>query len=192
MTISADQVKQLREKTGVGMMDCKRALQKCDGDMEKAVDYLREQGITKATQKASRIAKEGLIISVIGEKGRLGVLVELNCETDFVARTDDFRRLAEETAAWIIKNKPAEMSPVSESMKDGINQAIAKLGENITPKRFALFQLKDGSGGIIHSYIHPGDKLGTLVELDCGSDSAASDENWPRTWPCRSPPPIPW
>jgi elongation factor Ts len=172
MTITADQVKQLREKTGAGMMDCKRALVKTGGNMEKAADFLREQGITKATQKASRTAKEGLIFSTLAEKDKLGVLVELNCETDFVARTDDFRKLAEETATWIIKNKPTDIKQVSESMKDAINQVIAKLGENINIRRFSLFQLDDNSGGIIHNYIHPGDKLGVLVELTCKSDSA--------------------
>jgi elongation factor Ts len=178
MTITADQVKQLREKTGAGMMDCKRALEKTSGDMEKAADFLREQGITKATQKASRTAKEGLIFSSIADKDKLGVLVELNCETDFVARTDDFRKLAEETAIWIIKNKPAHIQEVSDSMKDAINQVIAKLGENINARRFALLQLDGSSAGVIHNYIHPGDKLGVLVELVCKSDSVAQNQEF--------------
>ena len=178
MTITAEQVKRLRDKTGAGMMDCKRALEKSDGDEQKAADYLREQGITKATQKASRVAKEGLIFSLIGEQDKLGVLVELNCETDFVARTDDFRKLAQETASWIMKNRPADVSEVVESMKDGINQVIAKLGENIAPKRFALFQLDSGSSGTIYSYIHPGDKLGVLLELNCQDESASQDQEF--------------
>lgn len=178
MTITADQVKQLREKTGAGMMDCKRALEKTGGDMEKAADFLREQGITKATQKASRTAKEGLIFSTIEDKDKLGVMVELNCETDFVARTDDFRKLADETAAWIIKNKPTDMQQVSDSMKDAINQVIAKLGENINTRRFALLQLDGNSSGIIHNYIHPGDKLGVLVEMICKSYSAAQNQEF--------------
>jgi elongation factor Ts len=177
MAISADQVKQLREKTGAGMMDCKKALEKSGGDMQKAADYLREQGITKATQKASRTAKEGLIVCTMAEKDRRGVLVELNCETDFVARTEDFRKLAEQTASWIMENQPTDVNQVSESMKDSINQVIAKLGENITAKRFALLGLDGQSQGIIYSYIHPGDKLGVLVELNCESDQvAARDE----------------
>ena len=100
MAITADQVKKLREKTGAGMMDCKKALQKSDGDMEKAVHLLREQGIAKATQKAAREAKEGLIFSDVRPQERLGVLLELNCETDFVARTDDFKNLAAEIGRW--------------------------------------------------------------------------------------------
>jgi elongation factor Ts len=178
MAISADQVKQLREKTGAGMMDCKKALEKSGGDMQKAADYLREQGITKATQKASRIAKEGLIVSFIGEQDRRGVLVELNCETDFVARTEDFRKLAEQIASWIMENRPADVNQISESMKDSVNQVIAKLGENISAKRFALVGLDDQSQGIIYSYIHPGDKLGVLVELNCQSDAAAGQDEF--------------
>jgi len=178
MAISADQVKQLREKTGAGMMDCKKALEKSGGDMQKAADYLREQGITKATQKASRAAKEGLIVSSIGAQDRRGVLVELNCETDFVARTDDFRKLAEQVASWIMENQPADINQVSESLKDGINQVIAKLGENIAAKRFAFLGLDGQSRGVIYSYIHPGDKLGVLVELNCESDAAASEDEF--------------
>jgi elongation factor Ts len=177
MAISADQVKQLREKTGAGMMDCKKALEKSGGDMQKAADYLREQGITKATQKASRTAKEGLIVCTMAENDRRGVLVEINCETDFVARTDDFRKLAEQMASWVMENRPTHINQVTESMKDSVNQVIAKLGENIAAKRFALLGLDGQSQGIIYNYIHPGDKLGVLVELNCESDAvAAGDE----------------
>ncbi|UCB51684.1 MAG: translation elongation factor Ts [Candidatus Zixiibacteriota bacterium] len=175
MAITADQVKKLREKTGAGMMDCKKALEKCDGDMEKAVHHLREQGIAKATQKAARVAKEGLIFSDVRPQERLGVLVELNCETDFVARTDDFRNLAGEMSTWIVENRPGEVTQLNESMKDRMNQTIAKLGENIAAKRFALLQRDDKSAGIIHSYVHPGDKLGVLVELKTQTDNAAGE-----------------
>jgi elongation factor Ts len=175
MAITADQVKKLREKTGAGMMDCKRALEKCDGDMEKAIHHLREQGIAKATQKAARVAKEGLIFSDVRPQERLGVLLELNCETDFVARTDDFKSLAKEISTWIVENRPGEISQLNQSMKDRLNQAIAKLGENITAKRFALLQRNEKSAGIIHSYIHPGDKLGVLVKLQSQTDDAARD-----------------
>ncbi len=178
MTITADQVKHLRDKTGAGMMDCKRALEKSGGELQKAIDYLREQGITKATQKASRVAKEGMILSAIREESKLGVLVELNCETDFVARTEDFRGLARETAAWILENKPDDISQVAESMKDRTNQVIAKLGENINPKRFALFNLDQKSQGLIFSYIHPGDKLGVLLQLKCQKEASTGDEGF--------------
>jgi len=175
MAITADQVKKLREKTGAGMMDCKKALEKCDGDTEKAIHHLREQGIAKATQKAARVAKEGLIFSDVRPQERLGVLLELNCETDFVARTDDFKSLAKEISTWIVENRPGEISQLNESMKDRLNQTIAKLGENITAKRFALLRRNEKSAGIIHSYIHPGDKLGVLVELQSQTDDAARD-----------------
>jgi elongation factor Ts len=175
MAITADQVKRLREKTGAGMMDCKKALEKCDGDMEKAIHHLREQGIAKAAQKAARVAKEGLIFSDLRPQERLGVLLELNCETDFVARTDDFKNLAKEMSTWIVENRPGEITELNESMKDRLNQTIAKLGENITAKRFALVQRDEESAGVVHSYIHPGDKLGVLVELQSQTEGAAQE-----------------
>ena len=178
MTITADQVKKLREKTGAGMMDCKKALQKANGDMQKAIDHLREQGIAKATQKASRVAKEGLIYSAIQSQDRLGVLLELNCETDFVARTEDFKTLAKEMTTWIIDHRSTEIDQVTESMKEKVNQAIAKLGENITAKRSALFELDEKSNGGIYSYIHPGDKLGVLLELNCQTDGVNQDQEF--------------
>ncbi len=106
MEIDSKQVKELRDKTGAPMMDCKRALQKANGDMEKALDYLREQGITKASQKAGRITREGLIYSYIHPGEKLGVLIEINCETDFVARTDDFRNLAKDMAMQVAASNP--------------------------------------------------------------------------------------
>jgi len=178
MTITADQVKKLREKTGAGMMDCKRALEKSNGDMQTAIDYLREQGIAKATQKASRVAKEGLILSSIHSQDRLGVLLELNCETDFVARTDDFKQLAKDIIDWILHHRPTEVNQLTESMKERLNQTIAKLGENITAKRFALLELDEKSNGVIYSYIHPGDKLGVLLKLMCQSDAVAQDQEF--------------
>jgi elongation factor Ts len=171
MNITAEQVKQLREQTGAGMMDCKKALEKSDGNMQKAADYLREQGIAKATQKASRVAKDGLIYSHIQNRDRLGLLLELNCETDFVARTEDFKKLTRDIAGWIIQNRPKDINQVIDSLKGEMDQVIAKLGENITAKRFALLELKDQSNGLIQSYIHPGDKLGVLIELKCQADA---------------------
>jgi elongation factor Ts len=106
MEIDSKQVKELRDKTGAPMMDCKRALQEANGDMEKALDYLREQGITKASQKAGRITREGLIYSYIHPGEKLGVLIEINCETDFVARTDEFRNLAKDMAMQVAASNP--------------------------------------------------------------------------------------
>ncbi len=175
MNITAEQVKQLREQTGVGMMDCKKALEKSEGDMERAANYLREQGIAKATQKASRVAKDGLIYSSIYSKDRSGVMVELNCETDFVARTEDFKQLVKEITDWIINHQPKDINQIIDSQKGKLDQTIAKLGENISAKRFALLKLPDKSFGLIQSYIHPGDKLGVLVELRCQTDNCAQN-----------------
>lgn len=178
MTITADQVKKLREKTGAGMMDCKRALQRSHGDMQKAIDYLREQGIAKATQKSARTAKEGLIFSDIRSQGKIGVLLELNCETDFVARTEDFKGIAKEMSTWIVEHQPADISQVVESTKERVNETIARLGENVSAKRFALFELDTDSNGLIFSYIHPGSKLGVLLELDCQTNGVAQDDEF--------------
>lgn len=194
-SISAELVKELREKTGAGMMDCKRALEKTDGDMQKAVDYLREQGIAKAAKRADRVAKEGIIYSYIHPGSKLGVLVEVNCETDFVARTEDFKQLAKDIAMQIAATNPLEVNKTDlkeeiiqhekeiyrtqarnegkpekvidkivegklekyfqevclmeqpyvkdqdRTVKDRISEAIAKIGENITVKRFVRFRL---------------------------------------------------
>ncbi len=178
MTITADQVKKLREKTGAGMMDCKRALEKSNGDMQKAIVYLREQGMAKATQKSARSAKEGLILSDIRSQGKVGILLELNCETDFVARTQHFKDIAQDMSAWIVEHRPADISQVVESMKERVNATIARLGENISAKRFALFELDADSNGLIFSYIHPGSKLGVLLELNCQTNGVAQDEEF--------------
>ena len=178
MNITAEQVKKLREQTGAGMMDCKKALEKSEGNMERAADYLREQGIAKATQKASRVAKDGLIYSCIYSQDKTGVLVELNCETDFVARTEDFKQLIREIADWIVKHRPKDINQVIDSQKGKLDQTIAKLGENINAKRFALLEIPDQSHGLIQSYIHPGDKLGVLVELKCKSDNCTQNADF--------------
>jgi len=121
MAISAQQVKELRDNTGAGMMDCKHALEESDGDMEKAVEVLRKQGIAKAEKKSGRTANEGLITSYIHPGGRIGVLLELNCETDFVAKTDDFQSLANDIAMQI-----AAMSPMALSREDVDDEMVEK------------------------------------------------------------------
>ena len=194
-SISANSVKELREKTGAGMMDCKKALEKTDGDMQKAVDYLREQGITKAAKRADKVAKEGIVYSYIHPGSKLGALIEINCETDFVARTADFEQLAKDIAMQVAATNPlavnrtdlrqdvvehekeiyrnqarnegkpekiidkivegklekyfqevclAEQPYIKDqdrTVKDRISESIAKIGENITIKRFVRFRL---------------------------------------------------
>ena len=167
MSIDAKIVKVLRDKTGAGMMDCKKALVETKGNLDKAVDHLRKSGIAKAEKKGERIAKEGLVFSYIHHGGRLGVLVELNCETDFVGRTDDFGTLGRNIAMQVAAMNPIYLDRTSiphdvedvkdeellieqeyirdSSMKiaDLVKESIGKLGENIRIRRFSRFELGD-------------------------------------------------
>lgn len=175
MEISAQMVKELREKTGAGMMDCKKALAEAAGKYDRAVEILREKGIAKAASKEGRTTSEGLIVSQIsGDK--LGVMVEINCETDFVARTDKFRDFVANVANHVAKSKAsdvpgllAEPMASGKSVSDYVTETIASTGENMQIKRFA----KINTDGFVTNYIHPGDKLGVMVEI--GSAKASSN-----------------
>lgn len=177
MAITAALVKELREMTGAGMMDCKKALTECDGDMDKAVDFLREKGLAQAAKKAGRIAAEGLVGSYISEDAKTGVIVEINCETDFVAKTDDFKELVNTVAVHIAATKPADVEALAASELNGqtvaalITEKIAKIGENISLRRFACYE----TDGIVASYIHAGGKIVTLVEMKGGDAALAKD-----------------
>ena len=151
----------LRQKTGAGVLDCKKALTETDGDMDKAVDYLREKGIAKAAKKASRIAAEGVVAAKID--GDTGVLVEVNCETDFVANGDKYREFVAGIADYVIKNDVADIDALVEAKKDETIEATATIGEKIAIRRFVKYTAKDG---IIESYIHMGGKVGVLLELE--------------------------
>ena len=170
MNITAQMVKELRESTGAGMMDCKKALSATDGDMDKAIDFLREKGLASAAKKASRIASEGLVGTAYCEKCATAALVEINCETDFVAKTDEFKSLVEDIAKQIIKVDPADVDALLASEYEGgtvadmITAKIAKIGEKITVRRFVRYA---ASGSIVDSYIHMGGKVGVLVEIAC-------------------------
>ena len=188
MDISTKMVKELRERTGAGILDCKKTLQETQGDMERAIEVLREKGLARAAKKAGREAKEGLIETLTGDNGRTGVMVELNCETDFVARTPDFKALAHEVAEQVAgandTKAPGGTLPVSragvpESRDLGpadmpssthIQAAIAKLGENIQVRRYVRYAL-DGKPGQVETYTHPGGRVAVLLEL--GAESAA-------------------
>ena len=183
MSISAHQVKELRDKSGVGMMDCKKALIESNGDIDKAFDYLRKSGVAKAQKKEGRSTKEGLVVSHIDSK--LGVLLELNCETDFVANTEVFVELGKNIAAHISKSTSNQSDDIleedfikdsSKKVKDIITDTIGKLGENIVVSRFCKFEL--GCSGLMISYIHPGSKLGVILELHCGTDSVANTDDF--------------
>ena len=171
--ITAAMVKELRERTGSGMMDCKKALSETNGDMEKAVEVLREKGLAAATKKAGRIAAEGIVTTYISEDMKTGSVVEVNCETDFVAANDDFKALAANvakmaatTTVTTVEELLAEKYVGDESitLQDAVTALIAKLGENMSVRRFEKFVVDNG---IIQSYIHGNGKIGVLVQLAC-------------------------
>ncbi|MBW9144086.1 translation elongation factor Ts [Clostridium sp. CM028] len=171
--ISASMVKELREKTGAGMMDCKRALSETEGDIEKAVELLREKGLAAAAKKSGRIAAEGLVNSYISDDMKVGSVVEVNCETDFVADNEDFVTLAKnitmqavQTTSTTIDELVSEKYIADEAITvtDAVTALIAKLGENMSVRRFQKFSIENG---IVQSYIHGGGRIGVLVELAC-------------------------
>ena len=167
MAFTAKDVMALRERTGAGVMDCKKALTDADGDMDKAADLLRERGIAKAAKKASRIAAEGIVASYID--GNVGVLLELNCESDFVAKNPQFAEIANEIAKVIIACNPADVDalqacnvPGEGTVEDYLKSKIAIIGEKIAVRRFTKYT----SNGFLASYIHLGGKLGVMLDLE--------------------------
>jgi elongation factor Ts len=173
--ISAKAVKDLRDKTGVGMMDCKKALEETQGDMQKAIEYLRKKGAALAAKRAEREATEGVIEVCIDSEGKNGIILELNCETDFVARGDDFTGFASalaelalasgaDSAEALMQQKLGEAYD-SEPVENAIKTMTGRLGEKIDLKRLARIE---ADNGIVASYVHPGSQLGALVELSTG------------------------
>lgn len=181
--ISAKIVQELRQKTGAGMMDCKKALQQTDGDVEKAIEWLRQKGIAKAEKGAGRIAAEGLVDNYIQPGGRVGVIIEVNCQTDFVARNDAFKTLVQNLAKQAVTADSVEslmtqpyIENESITVDAFIKQTIAQLGENIQVRRFVKFALSKDTQGVVDSYIHTGGRVGVLVELHTQSESASGNE----------------
>ena len=177
MNITSQMVKELRDKTNAGMMDCKKALTDTSGDMEKAIDLLRQKGLAVAQKRAGRATSEGLIKTSIENDGKLGVMVEVNCETDFVAKSDAFIDFANNIAMQVAETAPASPADLMEqkfvknpalSIQDMLNELVAKLGENIGVKRCAKF-----NEGVMETYIHAGGKLGVMVEMACENDAFA-------------------
>jgi elongation factor Ts len=170
MAISASMVKELRDKTGAGMMDCKKALQEADGDLEKAVDILREKGIAKAGKKSDRIAAEGL--AAVVEKGNAACIVEVNCETDFVAINDNFKNFVNEVAEHIISQRPASVEEAlgqaykgeGAQLSEVLNEQIAKIGENLSIRRFEVIEKADNA--VFGKYLHGGGRIGVLLVLN--------------------------
>jgi len=176
MAFTAKDVMALREKTGAGVMDCKKALTDADGDMSKAADLLRERGIAKAEKKASRIAAEGIVACYID--GKVGVLVELNCESDFVAKNPQFSEIATEVSKVIIKNNPADVEALlacateaGATVEEYLKGKIAIIGEKIAVRRFEKYETE----GFLESYIHLGGKLGVMLDM-AGEATAEAKE----------------
>jgi elongation factor Ts len=178
MSISAKDVKKLRDATGVGMMDCKKALQEADGDFDKAVDILRKKGQKVATKRSDREADEGLVVTALSDDQSAGAIVEVNCETDFVARNDDFSGFAEQVAERVLAEQPDDLDALKAlSYEDGTTieeELVAltgRIGEKLAIRRFQVMESDDGH---VVSYVHPGSRLGVLVEVM--GDGDADDE----------------
>ena len=176
--ITAAIVKELRERTGAGMMDCKKALVATEGDMEKAIDFLREKGLSQAAKKAGRVAAEGAVVAYVTEDGKTGAIVGVNCETDFVGKNENFQALAKSIAELIVKTNPADVDTLLASEMDGktvkdiVTEAIAKIGENISVRRFVRYESAEGK---VYSYIHGGGKIGVLVDMKGGDAELGKD-----------------
>ena len=174
--ITAALVKELREITGAGMMDCKKALVECEGDKDKAIDYLREKGIAKAAKKAGRIASEGVVAAA--SDGNTACIVEINSETDFVAKNENFQNLVKKIAEHIVACKPADMDALNASQMDGktvadvMTEAVASIGEKLSLRRFEVYTTEDGK---LATYIHMGGKIGVIVELSGGDETLGKD-----------------
>lgn len=179
MSISAAQVKELREKTGAGMMDCKKALQESNGDMERAAEILREKGIAKAAKKSDRIAAEGL--TALAVKDNFAVAVELNCETDFVAKNEAFQNLIREVADHLAETRPADVDAAlaaaygsAPSLAEYLNETIAKIGERISLRRFSI--LEKPANGAFGAYLHMGGKIGVVAVIDGSTDESLAKD----------------
>ncbi|MBN8191435.1 elongation factor Ts [Bacillus sp. NTK074B] len=179
MAITAQMVKELREKTGAGMMDCKKALTETDGDMDKAIDFLREKGIAKAAKKADRIAAEGT--TYIASEGNTAIILEVNAETDFVAKNENFQSLVKELSDHLLANKPESVEvALEQKMANGstvnefINAAIAKIGEKITLRRFEIRTKEDNAA--FGEYLHMGGRIAVLTVVEGTTDASVAKD----------------
>ena len=198
--VTAAEVKKLREQTGAGMMDCKRALQDTNGDFEKAVEILRQKGLSAAAKRADRVAAEGVIAAFVSDNERVGALIELNCETDFVAKNEDFQQFANTAARQVVECNPLHLSKEA-AQAEGITatddqclftQAFvgnpeytveeevlnlnATIGEKIRLRRFVRYEVPEGEHGLVHSYIHGIGRIGTLVRVRLDSPDRVGDQ----------------
>ena len=178
--ITASLVKELREKTGAGMMDCKKVLTETDGDMEKAIELLRERGIAKAAKKSGRVAAEGLVEAVVSEDGKSGAVIEVNSETDFVAKNEEFKTFVENVANQVLKTNPKDVEELlaqpamfeeGKTVQEALVGKIATIGENLSIRRFVRFE----SEGLVEKYIHGDGKIAVLVNMKKGDSTVAKD-----------------
>ena len=178
--VTAQLVKELREKTGAGMMDCKKVLTETDGDMEKAIDLLRERGIAKAAKKSGRVAAEGLVEGYISADGKTGAIVEVNSETDFVAKNEEFKTFVSDVARQVVEKNPATVEELlaqesiavaGKTVNEVLIEKIATIGENLSIRRFARFEAE----GLVEKYIHGDGKIAVLVNMKKGTSEVAKD-----------------
>ncbi len=178
--VTASLVKELREKTGAGMMDCKKVLTETDGDLEKATELLRERGIAKAAKKSGRIAAEGLVEAYISEDGKIGAAVEVNAETDFVAKNEEFKTFVMNVAKQIVEKNPKDVEELlgqeciaepGKTVNEVLVNKIATIGENMSIRRFVRFE----SQGLVEKYIHGDGKIAVLVNMQKGNNEIAKD-----------------
>ena len=178
--VTASLVKELREKTGAGMMDCKKVLTETDGDMEKAIELLRERGIAKAAKKSGRVAAEGLVEAYISEDGKVGAIVEVNSETDFVAKNEEFKTFVMNVAKQVVEKNPKDVEDLlnqeatfeaGKTVNEALVGKIATIGENLSIRRFARFE----SNGLLESYIHGDGKIAVLIDMAKGDKEVAKD-----------------
>ena len=178
--VTASLVKELREKTGAGMMDCKKVLTETDGDMEKAIELLRERGIAKAAKKSGRVAAEGLVECYISEDGKIGAVVEVNSETDFVAKNEEFKTFVMNVAKQVVETNPKDVEELlaqeakfeaGKTVNEALIGKIATIGENLSIRRFARFESK----GLLEKYIHGDGKIAVLINMTSGDKELAKD-----------------
>lgn len=178
--VTASLVKELREKTGAGMMDCKKVLTETDGDMEKAIELLRERGIAKAAKKSGRVAAEGLVEAYISEDGKVGAIVEVNSETDFVAKNEEFKTFVMNVAKQVVEKNPKDVEELlnqeatfeaGKTVNEALIGKIATIGENLSIRRFARFESK----GLLEKYIHGDGKIAVLINMAKGDKELAKD-----------------
>ena len=178
--ITAELVKQLREKTGAGMMDCKKVLTETDGDMEKAAELLRERGIAKAAKKSGRVAAEGLVCSYVSDDKKVGAIVEVNAETDFVAKNEEFKNFVMSVAKQVVEKNPKDVEELlaqesievaGKTVNEVLVEKIATIGENMNIRRFARFEAE----GLVEKYIHGDGKIAVLVNMKKGTSEVAKD-----------------